>query len=93
MSYVGCTKRAKHCPSKYRRHARSRVCPLAHDIQMAVDTHPAAASTEDGVDSHMAVDAPLKENVSKFAVGGLILPPPEIKCATHYVYPHQRVFF
>lgn len=72
---------------------RRHAFVLTHDIQMAVDTHPAAASTEDGVDSHMIVDAPLKENVSKFAAGGLILPPPEIKCMTHCVYPHSDSFF
>lgn len=92
MSYVRRTKRTKHRPSKYRRHARSRVCPLAHDIQMAVDTHPAAASTEDGADNQMTVDAPPKENISKFAAGGLILPPPEIKCMTHCVYPHSKSY-
>jgi len=46
---------------------------------MAADTHPAATPTEDGVNGHMVVDAPLRDTVSKFAAGGLILPPPDIK--------------
>ena len=55
-----------------------------HDGEMAVDTHPATPPTEDDVNGHMAVDAPLKENVSIFAAGGLILPPPDIKCTSYH---------
>ena len=51
---------------------------------MAVDTQPAVEPTQDGANGHMLVDdAPLKESVFKFAAGGLILPPPDIKCASH----------
>ena len=92
VSYVACTERAKHHPFKCRRHARSRVCPLTHDIQMAVDTHQAAVPIEDDVTGHMVIDAPLKENISKFAAGGLILPPPDIKCAFHCL-PWTQIYF
>jgi len=93
VSYMTSTKRAKHRPSKCQRHARSRVCPLTHDTQMAVDTHPAAVPTEDDMNGHMIVDAPLKENVSKFAAGGLILPPPDIKCAFNCLSLYPNLFF
>ena len=93
MSYVGRTKRPEHRPFKYRRHAWSRGCPLTHDTRMAVDTHSAAAPTEDSVNGHMVVDAPLKENVSKFAAGGLILPPPDIKCAPNRLSLRPSLFF
>jgi hypothetical protein len=93
VSYVACTKRAEHRPPKCQRHTRSRVCPLIHDTQMTVDTHPAAVTTEDDVNEHMVVDAPFKENASKFAAGGLILPPPDIKCAFRCFSLHQNILF
>ena len=62
--------------------------------QMAVDTHPAAVPTEDDdVNGHMVVDVPLKESVSKFAAGGLILPPPDIKCAFYCLSLNPNISF
>jgi len=88
MGYTARTKRAEHRPPKYRRHAgHASVLSPTTDRQMAVDTQPTAASTEDGVNGDMVVDPPLKESVSKFAAGGLILPPPDIKCAYHHFIP------
>ena len=89
MGYTARTKRAEHRPAKYRRHtSHAPFLSPTTDKQMAVDTHQVAAPTEDGVNGHMLVDPPHKENVSKFAVGGLILPPPDIKCASHHLSLH-----
>ena len=70
----------------------SRLRPLTYDGQMTVDTHLAVPPTEDGVNGHMDVDAPLKENVSIFVAGGIILPPPDIKCASHRLSSHPNSF-
>ena len=89
MSYVARTKRAKHRLSKCRGHA-SHAFVLTHDRQMAVDTHSAISPMEDGVNGDMDVDPPLKESVSIFAAGGLILPPPDIKCTSHHPFLHPN---
>ena len=89
MGYMARTKRAEHRLPKYQRHtSHASVLSPTTDKQMAVDTHP--APTEDGVNGDMLVDPPLKENVSKFAAGGLILPPPDIKCTFHRLSSQQN---
>lgn len=81
---MGCragTKRAEHSLSKYRRHIRHATFP-SHSRRMAVDVLPTAAPTQDDANGDMLVDdAPLRESVFRFAAGGVILPPPDIKCA------------
>jgi hypothetical protein len=60
---------------------------------MAVDIHPATAPMQDDANGDMLVDdAPLRENAFRFAAGGVILPPPDIKCAFCDLSSHPNPF-
>lgn len=60
---------------------------------MATDTHTTTTLAQDDVNGHMLVDdTPLKENALRFAAGGVILPPPDIKCVFYDLSSHSSTF-